>query len=150
MVAVIQQVKHAKLWVENKLISSIGEGAVIFVGVHKNDTLQDAEILAEKIFKARIFKDENNKINLNFVTAKKQIMLVSNFTLLADMSHGTRPNFSFSADKELALALYQAVATFLEKLGIDKVQMGAFGEYMEIETKLDGPINIVIDTHIFK
>lgn len=148
MFAILQQVSYANLTVNNQLVSSINDGVLILLGVHKDDSLKDVEFLAKKVLKTRMFKDQDNKINLNVINANKQILVVSNFTLLADLSHGARPNFSNSADKELALSLYEAFVQQLISLGAPTVMKGAFGQHMDIDCSLNGPLNIVLDTHI--
>ncbi len=145
MLAVMQLVDQAKL-TSGEYVSSIGSGALVLVGVHRTDTVEDVNLLANKLVKTRIFKDDDGKINCNILQTGGQILLVSNFTLQADLSHGLRPNFSFSAGREQAQTLYDMLADQLELLGVKVVKKGAFGEHMDIECSLNGPITLVMDS----
>lgn len=146
MIAVLQQVEYATL-TSSQTVSEINKGVIILLGVHKDDTQEDALKLAKKIVNARIFKDSNGKINLNILDTNGEALVVSNFTLQADTSHGNRPNFSNGADKEKALSLYELFASQLQHLGVKKVKLGVFGEHMNINTHLKGPITIIFDSH---
>lgn len=148
MVAVLQVVDSASLEVSNKVVSHISAGALIFVGVEESDSLQDVELMAKQIFKTRIFPDSEGKINLNAVTANRQILLVSNFTLMANLLTGNRPSFTLSANKQKANDYYELLAVKLKELGVSKVATGVFGEHMVIDAKMTGPINIIIDSKV--
>ncbi len=140
MRVVIQRVHKSRLSVDNKIVSQIGFGLQVFVGVVKTDTEENATKMANKIVNMRIFK-EGEKLNKSVKDIGGEILLVSNFTLCSRDGSGTRPDFSFSADKDTALKLYLKLAKEIEALGVP-VKLGRFGEHMEIECILDGPINI--------
>ena len=137
---VIQRVKNAKLCVDNKLISEIGVGLMVFVGVMKNDTMQQVKKAANKISTIRIF-EENDKMNKSLHEVGGQVLLVSNFTLCTKETSGARPDFTLSADRETANKLYEALASELDLLKVP-VKMGVFGADMQIDAHLDGPITI--------
>ncbi len=145
MKIVIQKTHGCKLSVDDKLISQIGPGLILFVGVHRDDTMKTVEYLAHKITHMRLFKDENDKINRSVLDENGDVMVVSNFTLNAAISSGTRPSFSNSADPETANTLYLALADKIRENGVINVATGAFGEHMHLDTTLDGPFNIVIE-----
>ena len=137
---VIQRVKSASLSVDNKLISEIGVGLMVFVGVCKGDTSQQVKKAANKISSIRIF-EEDEKMNKNIHDASGQILLVSNFTLCTKETSGARPDFTLSADRETANKLYEELASELDKLNVP-VRMGVFGADMQINAQIDGPITI--------
>ena len=137
---VIQRVKSAKLSVDNKLVSEIGVGLLVFVGVVKGDTIQQVKRAANKISTIRIF-EENDKMNKNLSDVQGEVLLVSNFTLCTKETSGARPDFSLSADRETANRLYQELASELDVLNVP-VKMGVFGADMQIQTHLDGPVTI--------
>lgn len=148
MVAVLQVVDSASLEVNKKQVSQISAGAIIFVGVEESDSLADVDLMAKQIFKTRIFPDSEGKINLNAVSANRQILLVSNFTLMANLLTGNRPSFTQSANKQKANDYYELLAQKLRDMGISKVATGVFGEHMVIDAKMTGPINIILDSKI--
>ena len=137
---VIQRVKSASLSVDNKLISEIGVGLMVFVGVMKGDTSQQVKKAANKISTIRIF-EENEKMNKNIADANGQVMLISNFTLCTKETSGARPDFTLSADRETANKLYEELASELDLLNVP-VKMGVFGADMQIDAHIDGPITI--------
>lgn len=147
MKIVCQRVNFAKLFVDQKLISEIGKGFCVYVGVDINDTKSDCEKLAKKLCGLRIFEDENQKLNLSLSQVGGSILLVSNFTLCADCSHGFRPSFTNAQKGDLANQLYQYLAQLIMQNGID-CKMGVFGADMKVTTENDGPINIVLDSRI--
>ena len=137
---VIQRVKNASLSVDNKLISEIGFGLIVFVGVCEGDTMQQVAKAANKISTIRIF-EENNKMNKNIHDIEGEVLLVSNFTLCTKETSGARPDFTLSANRDVAKSLYLALADELDSLGV-KVKLGVFGADMQIDAHLDGPITI--------
>lgn len=149
MKAVIQRVNGAKLEVDSRLISQIGKGFVIFLGVGVGDEECDAEKLATKISKLRIFEDENQKMNLSINDIGGEILLVSQFTLFADCSHGNRPNFLNAERPERANNLYQYMQKCLKNNDIC-VKMGVFGADMQIYQHNDGPVTILLDSKEMK
>ena len=143
MRAVIQRVKETKLCVDGKEISRIEKGLVVFFGVGKDDKEEDLEALAKKIANLRIFEDENGKMNFSVKDVNGQILLVSQFTLYADTSHGNRPSFFDAERPERANELYLKFCEKLKGFGID-VKTGVFGEDMQIFQHNDGPVTIII------
>ena len=144
MKAVVQRVLSAKLSVEGKLISEIGKGYVIFLGVKKGDTKEDAVYFIKKIPSLRICEDENGKINKSVIDTDGEILLVSQFTLYADTSHGNRPSFIEAEAPQSANELYEYVAAGLKNQGVP-VKMGVFGADMKIEQVDDGPFTVILE-----
>ena len=147
MKIVMQKVNWCKLSVDGKPYSETGMGVLIAVGVHRDDTMQDVVKCAQKLTKMRIFKDDNDKLNLSLLDVGGDCMVVSNFTLNAYISSGTRPDFSRSADMDKANLLYLSLAEEIKKCGVKNVQTGHFRTHMHIDTVLDGPFTIVYDSH---
>ncbi len=145
MKAVIQRVLDANLKVDGKLISEIGFGYVIFLGVMKGDTQKDADYMIKKIPALRICEDENGKINKSIIDTKGEILLVSQFTLAADTSHGNRPSFIEAEAPDIANQTYLYVAEGLKKAGLP-VKLGVFGADMKINQTNDGPFTIVLSS----
>lgn len=145
MKLVVQKVNYCKLSVDGKLISEINAGLLVLTGVHRDDTEIQVEYLAKKISQMRIFKDEFGKLNKSVLDINGDVMVVSNFTLLAEIISGTRPNFSQSAKSEQAIILYKLLAEEFKKNGVCNVMLGAFGEHMHLDCDLDGPCTIVIE-----
>lgn len=144
MKAVVQRVKGAKLFCERKLVSEIGYGLVVFFGVAKGDERSAADILAKKISNLRIFPDENGKSNLSVKDVNGEILAVSQFTLIGDVSHGNRPGFSYAEEPIAANDMYKYFLTALLANGI-KPKEGVFGGDMTIEQINDGPFTIIYD-----
>jgi D-tyrosyl-tRNA(Tyr) deacylase len=141
--AVIQRVDQAKLTVDNKTISQINKGLLVYLGINEHDTMQKAQILAAKVAALRIFRDENDKLNLSVKDIGGEALVVSNFTIYGDTSRGNRPNFMYAMKGELALPIYEY---FVECLNQQiPTQKGAFGEHMKIEQINNGPINIIME-----
>ena len=147
MIAVIQRVKKASVSVEGTVVGSCAAGLLILLGVAANDTEEDANALARKIVNLRIFTDENNKLNLSLKDVGGEVLVVSNFTLLANYKKGNRPDYLNSARPEIAEKLYEYF-TGLISSEIAHVETGAFGEHMEINTVCDGPITITMDSNV--
>lgn len=144
MKAVIQRVNYANLKVDGNLISEINKGLVIFLGVGSTDTLDNADYFIKKIPPLRIFEDENGKTNLNISQVGGEILLVSQFTLFADTSHGNRPSFINAGAPDMANDLYEYVAKGLENAGLT-VKKGVFGADMKITQENDGPFTILME-----
>lgn len=145
MKAVVQRVLKANLKVEGKLISEIGKGMVVFFGVGKGDEKSSLEKMAKKLSNLRIFEDENGKMNLSVKDIGGQILLVSQFTLFADCSHGNRPSFFDAEVPERANEFYLEMEKLLKNEKII-VKMGVFGADMKIEALNDGPVTIMMDS----
>ena len=144
MKAVIQRVKNAELKVDGKLISEIGFGYVIFLGVGKGDDRSVADYFIKKIPSLRIFEDENEKINKSVTDVGGEILLVSQFTLYANCSHGNRPDFLSAEVPDRANELYLYVAEGLKNAGIP-VKLGVFGADMKITQENDGPFTVILE-----
>lgn len=146
MRAVIQRVKNARLSVDGQLISEIAQGFAVYFGVAQGDTEAELDYIVAKIAKMRIFEDENGKMNLGLSDIGGEILLISQFTLLADCSHGNRPSFIGAEKPERAKALYELAAEKLRALGLT-VKMGVFGADMKIEQYNDGPVTIILENN---
>ena len=144
MKLVIQRVSKASVIAENHH-EEIGLGLFILVGVAHSDTKEIAVKLAEKIYKMRVMRDAEDKMNLSVADVKGEFLVASQFTLYSDTSGGNRPSFVEAAPGEAALPIYEAFCVRLEELG-NKVKRGSFGNYMKIEASLDGPVTIVIES----
>lgn len=144
MKAVIQRVLEANLKVEGKLISEINKGYVIFLGIKKGDTIEEADYMIKKIPTLRINEDENGKINKSIMDINGEILLVSQFTLYANTSHGNRPDFLSAESPEKANEMYLYVAEGLRKQGLN-VKLGVFGADMKISQVNDGPFTIILE-----
>ena len=144
MKAVVQRVKSAKLYCEGKLVSTIGQGLVVFFGVGVNDGKDKADYLSAKIPNLRIFADENGKSNLSVNDVGGEILSVSQFTLLADLSHGNRPSFTSACTPQAANEIYEYFCNKLAESGAP-VKRGVFGGDMTIEQVNDGPYTIIYD-----
>lgn len=144
MKAVIQRVKRTALFVDGNLISEISGGFAVYLGVKEGDTEAQADKLAKKLADLRIFEDQNGKMNLSIKDAGGEVLLISQFTLLADCSHGNRPSFSLAEKPERARALYEYTAQKIREQGLC-VKCGVFGADMKIEQYNDGPVTIIYD-----
>ncbi|MDD7332507.1 D-aminoacyl-tRNA deacylase [Eubacterium sp.] len=146
MKAVIQRVKYATVKVDNKIIGECKQGFMILLGVIDGDTKEDADKLIKKIPVLRIFEDENGKMNKSLLDIDGEILVVSQFTLAADCSHGRRPSFIASAPPDIANELYEYFVGELKTAGVKSVQTGEFGADMAVELLNDGPVTIVLDS----
>ena len=144
MKAVIQRVLSARLKVDGKTVSGIGKGLVVFLGVGHGDETKDGDFFIKKLPALRIFEDENGKINRSVVDQKGEILLVSQFTLFADTSHGNRPSFLDAESPEKADELYKYVGSGLCKAV--PVKYGVFGADMKIEQVNDGPFTVIMES----
>ena len=144
MKAVVQRVLDATLKVDGEIISEIGKGYVIFLGVEKGDTTKEADYFIKKIPPLRICEDENGKINKSILDVGGEILLVSQFTLFANTSHGNRPDFLSAEAPDKANALYEYVCDGVERQGI-VVKKGVFGADMKITQTNDGPFTIIME-----
>lgn len=142
---VVQRVSRGRVSVDKKMVSEIGSGLFVLVGVHTDDTKQQAEVLAEKLVKLRVMPDATGKMNLAVADVTGSMLVVSQFTLYADTSGGNRPSFIKAARPEVARPIYEHLIERLRNKGIT-VQTGQFGEYMEISVELDGPVTIIIES----
>lgn len=150
MKAVLQRVANADVKVDNKVVGEINGGLMILLGVWQNDTKEDADKLIKKIPYLRIFEDDNEKMNLSCLDVGGEILVVSQFTLCADCSHGRRPNFIQSAPPKEANELYEYFVSELKKAGVSKVETGEFGADMKVSLLNDGPVTIILDSKELK
>lgn len=146
MRVVIQLVKQASVSVASKVISEIGKGYLILLGIEAEDTQEDINWLTGKIARLRVFQDENDAMNLSVVDVDGDIIVVSQFTLQAKTKKGNRPSFIKAARPEIAIPLYQSFVSTLEKEIGKKVQTGEFGAMMDVALINDGPVTILIDS----
>jgi D-tyrosyl-tRNA(Tyr) deacylase len=145
---VIQRVKEASVAIEGEVISSIGCGMLILVGVENGDTQEDVKWLASKSSALRIFDDENGVMNRSVVDVDGEILAVSQFTLLASTRKGNRPSYIRSAGHELAVPLYEGFCDLLSQTAQRPVYKGVFGADMKVALVNDGPVTIIIDSKI--
>lgn len=146
MRAVIQRVSFAEVKVENATVGKINMGMLVLLGVHENDTKKQADSLAAKIAGLRIFTDDNDKMNLSLSDIGGSVLVISNFTLYGDCSHGRRPSFFSAARPGTAEPLYDYFCQKVSDNGIADVQKGIFGADMKVSLLNDGPVTLVIDT----
>lgn len=144
MKLVIQRVNHASVAVEGKMVGSIGHGFLVFIGVGEEDTREEADKYIKKLLGLRIFQDENGKTNLSLKDVNGELLLVSQFTLYADCSHGNRPSFTNAGGPELAKKLYEYMIAECRKQ-VPVVQTGEFGADMKVSLENDGPFTIVLE-----
>ena len=144
MKIILQKVKKASVSVDNKVVGCIDKGYCLLVGVHKESTEEDAKYLAKKIAQARLFEDENDKLNLSLKDVGGSILSVSQFTLYADTKKGNRPSFTSAAGAEKANELYEKFNEFLREEGVT-VETGIFQTMMEVNIVNDGPVTIVYE-----
>lgn len=147
MIAVLQRVFNSTVYADNIHSGTIGKGLYILLGVEKNDTKEDARVLAEKIAKLRIFSDKNGKMNLSVQDIDGEALVVSNFTLNANYSHGNRPDYFSSASQALANELYEHFISVLKEK-VKNVESGVFGADMRTEMSTDGPVTIVMHSSV--
>jgi len=145
MRCVVQRVDRARVIVDGQIISSIGKGILVFLGIEKGDSYRDADFLLEKIIHLRIFEDSQGKMNLSLLETSGDILIVSQFTLLADCRKGRRPSFISAEEPEEAKRLYEY---FISMAGgkIDHVGTGEFQAMMKIESVNDGPVTMLLDS----
>ncbi len=144
MKAVIQRVKQTSLSVDGKLISQIPFGLAVYLGVKVGDGEELCAQMAGKISRLRIFEDEDGKMNKSVIDVGGEVLLISQFTLYGDCSHGNRPGFTLAERPERANALYEKVAEELKALNVP-VSTGVFGADMKIEQYNDGPVTIIYE-----
>ena len=147
MIAVLQRVKSATVYADGMLSGNIGFGLYILLGVEKDDSERDADALAEKISKLRVFSDHDGKMNLSVNDVNGEALVVSNFTLNANYAHGNRPDYFGGAAPAIADSLYEYFKSALSKK-VRKCESGVFGADMRTEMVTDGPVTIVMNSKI--
>lgn len=145
MKAVLQRVLSASVSVDGEIVGKCGQGLFVLLGVIEGDTSLDAQILAKKVCELRIFCDENDKMNLSLLQVGGQMLVVSNFTLGADCTHGRRPSFTGAMEPEGANALYEEFVSLCRAQGVS-AETGVFGADMRITQTDDGPVTILLDS----
>ena len=144
MKALVQRVKKASVTIDDKLYSKIDQGLLVFLGVQKGDSQENADKLAQKLVNLRIFEDENDKMNLSLKDVGGQMLVVSQFTLCGDCKKGTRPSFDNAELPDKANELYEYFVSKIKEQGI-KVQTGSFGAMMDVELINDGPVTFMVE-----
>lgn len=145
MRSVVQRVARGSVKVEGRLISEIGPGLVVLLGVGQGDTARDAAYLADKVAHLRLFEDEEGKLNLSVLDTGGSVLAVSQFTLYGDCRKGRRPSFSEASPPDEARDLYHIFVDELGKLGL-KAATGCFREHMVVEIINDGPVTLLLDS----
>lgn len=145
MKAVLQRVARASVKVDGTVVSSIGSGLLVLLGVEQGDSEEDAGYLARKSTELRIFADENGKMNRSLLEEGGALLAVSQFTLLADWRKGRRPGFTRAAAPDTGQGLYLSFVEAVRRLGVS-VSTGVFGAHMEVELVNDGPVTLILDT----
>jgi D-tyrosyl-tRNA(Tyr) deacylase len=143
MKAVIQRAGSSSVIVNDKIVGKINKGMMILLGIEKNDTEKIADYLVKKILNLRIFEDNFVKMNLSIIDCKGEILVISQFTLLANIEKGNRPSFERAEEPMKAQKLYNYFVSKLKESGLT-IQTGSFGEKMEINLKCYGPVTIII------
>ena len=149
MTAVLQRIRQATVYADGLLSGEVGHGLYILLGVENGDDIDDAAVLAEKIAKLRIFEDAMGKMNLSVQDVDGEIMVVSNFTLAADYSHGHRPSYIGAAAPAIAEALYDRVVSMIGSK-VKKVATGKFGADMRTDMQTEGPVTIVMHSSVLR
>ncbi len=144
MKGLIQRVKRASVTIDNRLYSKIDNGILVFLGVEKGDTKENADKLASKIINLRIFEDDAGKMNKSVIDTNGEILVVSQFTLCGDCKKGTRPSFDKAELPQKANELYEYFTKQIESGGV-KVQTGVFGAMMDVELINDGPVTFMLE-----
>ena len=145
MRAVVQRVKESSVKVGGEIISRIDRGLLVLLGVAKEDSMSDAEYLANKIAHLRIFEDDAGKMNRSVLDSGGKMLVVSQFTLLGDCRKGRRPSFIAAADPQTAEAFYEHFVRQVQRLGIS-VATGRFQALMEVSLINDGPVTLVLES----
>ena len=146
MKAVLQRVKYSNVKIDGNIVGSCGNGFMILLGVMQGDTLHDVDKLVNKIPNLRVFEDDNGKMNRSLLDTGGELLVISQFTLCADCTHGRRPSFTDSAPPQEANHLYELFVQKLSDAGVTHVQTGEFGADMQVELVNDGPVTIILDS----
>jgi D-aminoacyl-tRNA deacylase len=145
MRAVVQRVKQSAVTVDDGVVGDIGPGLLVLLGVADDDRSTDAAFLAEKIAGLRIFEDHAGRMNRSLLDTAGEMLVVSQFTLLADCRKGRRPSFTKAAPPELAKRLYMEFIENVKQIGVS-VETGIFGAMMDVSLVNDGPVTLILDT----
>lgn len=150
MKAVVQRVSNASVAVDGEIKGKISEGFLVLLGVGEDDTTEDADILARKTANLRIFRDNEDKMNLSLLNIGGEALVISNFTLCADTKKGNRPSFINAMAPNEANRLYEYFCERLAAEGVKKVEKGVFGGDMKVELLNNGPVTLILDTAIWR
>jgi len=145
MIAILQRVSSAEVYINQKIYDKINDGILILLGINKDDKLNDIDYLINKIMHLRIFNDNNEKMNLSISEISGEILVVSQFTLLADIKKGRRPSFRDSASPDLAEKLYNLFIKNIKKNNLN-IATGKFGSMMDIKLINNGPATFILDS----
>jgi len=145
MKLVVQRVSHASVTVDGEIVGKINEGLMILIGAKKGDTEKDVEYCVEKALNLRIFRDENDKMNLSVLDIQGELLLISQFTLYGDTSHGRRPSFIEAEEPEHANELYELFIEKAKQSGL-KIEKGIFGADMKVELLNNGPVTLIVES----
>ena len=146
MKAVVQRVRNATVSIDGNIHSSIGQGFLVLLGIHKEDTDSDIEWMVRKVANMRVFEDENGLINSDLSTIEGEVLVVSQFTLIASTKKGNRPSFNDAADPQKGNNYYLRAVEGLEKALDRPVKTGVFAANMQVSLVNDGPVTITLDT----
>lgn len=146
MIAVVQRVSEAQLHINQQLHANIEKGFVVLLGIHETDTIEDVQYLSNKIIGLRILSDAEGKMNLDLSQVNGDILLVSQFTLIASTKKGNRPSFIEASRPENAIPLYEEMTRQLTFKLTKPIQTGVFGADMKVSLINDGPVTIIIDS----
>jgi len=142
---VIQRVTHANVTVDNSVIGKIEKGFLVLIGITSNDTKETADAMVKKLINLRVFTDNQDKMNLSLKDIGGSLLLISQFTLYADCTHGNRPGFTSAAKPDYANELYEYIISECKKYEVP-VQKGEFGAHMKVSLLNDGPVTIILDS----
>lgn len=145
MRVLIQRVKKGRVEIKNRVVGSVGQGLLVFLGIAKGDTESDCEYLFEKVINLRLFEDENRKMNKSVLENKGDILVVSQFTLYADCQKGRRPGFDQAMPPQEAHRLYQYFIDGISSYGL-KVESGEFQATMQVHLVNDGPVTLLLES----
>ena len=143
---VIQRVQEAKVKVEEEVVGSMGQGLLVFLGIENGDDSSDLEWLVNKLLNLRIFNDENQMMNRSLLDIMGELMVISQFTLMAATKKGNRPSYIRAAHHEIAIPLYEQFLILAEERLGKKLAKGVFGADMKVSLINDGPVTIIIDS----
>lgn len=141
----VQRVLNASVEVENQIIGKIDKGYLVFVGISNEDTKEIADKMIQKLLNLRIFEDENGKTNLNISAVSGELLIISQFTLYADCTHGNRPSFINAGKPDMANELYEYIVAKCKE-NVSNVQCGEFGADMKVSLVNDGPFTVMLDS----
>ena len=146
MIALIQRVSEASVSVKGKTVVSIGKGLLVLLGMEKNDSTQEADRIAEKLLRCRVFEDDNGRLNLDVSAINGEVLVVPNFTLAADTKKGNRPGFSTALEANKAEPLFDYLIQQLER-NHPLIKQGVFGANIQVKLVNDGPVTISLKAH---